>query len=130
MQQTLFAMERGVPASSDRPLKAGPIVHSALALWQQGKRDEALGMMENSIDRDASLLYVYAGLKGLWMADRILGEALSYLRAATEMRRDDPNLQPALEEVGQNLIAFNSSLLAAMTTLGANTGAYPGMGKR
>src|SRR5262245_57769581 len=129
MQQTLFAMKRGIPVLSDRALKAGPI-HSALALWQEGKRDEALEMIENGIDRDAGLLYFYAGLKGLWMAEQTVGEPLSYLRAATEMRKDAPNLQPALEEVGYNLIAFNSSLLEAMTTLKTNTGLYPGMGKR
>jgi hypothetical protein len=119
MQQTLFAMEREVPAAGDDALKASPVMLSALGLWRQGKRDESFAMIENSIDRDASLLYVYAGLKGLWVAESILGEALSYLRVATEMKSDDPDLQPVLEEAGQNLIAFNSSLLEAMTALGA-----------
>jgi hypothetical protein len=131
MQQALFAMERGIPASSGQALKASPVIHSALALWRHGKRDEAFGMIENCIDRDASLLYVYAGLKGLLMAEKTLGEALSYLRVATEMRSGDPNLQPSLEGAGQNLLAFNSSLLEAMTTLGVNTPlSYPGMRKR
>jgi hypothetical protein len=122
MQQALFALERQVPEIIQPSLnhsqdKAGPATLSALGLWQQGKRDEVLGMIEPWINDDASLLYVYAGLKGLWMAEQTLGEALSYLRVAAEMKADDPSLQPVLEEARQNLVTFNASLLDVVTTL-------------
>jgi hypothetical protein len=123
MQQTLFALETQVPERLQPSLrshsrdKAGPATLSALGLWQQGKRDEVLGMIEPWINDDASLLYVYAGLKGLWMAEQTLGEALSYLRVAAEMKADDPSLQPVLEEARQNLVTFNASLLDVVTTL-------------
>ena len=118
MQQTLFAMERGASASGEGQSKTSPVMLSALGPWQQGKRGEVLGMIEHGIDRDASLLYVYAGLKGLWMAEKTLGEALSYLRVAADMNADDPNIRPVLEEARQNLVTFNSILLDAVTTLG------------
>jgi hypothetical protein len=122
MQQALFALERQVPEMVQVSLKnhsqdAGPATPSALGLWQQGKRDEVLEMIEPWINDDASLLYVYAGLKGLWMAEQTLGEALSYLRVAAEMKTDDPSLQPVLEEARQNLVTFNASLLDVVTTL-------------
>ena len=118
MQQTLFAMERGASTSDEGRSKASPVMLSALGLWQQGKRDEVLGMIEHGIGRDASLLYVYAGLKGLWLAEKTLGEALSYLRVAADMKADDPNVRPVLEEARQNLVTFNTVLLDAVTTLG------------
>ena len=118
MQQTLFAMERGASASGEGQSKTSPVMLSALGLWQQGKRGEVLGMIEHGIDRDASLFYVYAGLKGLCMADKTLGEALSYLRVAADMNADDPNIRPVLEEARQNLVTFNTVLLDAVTTLG------------
>ena len=118
MQQTLFAMERGALASGEGQSKAGPVMLSAPGLWQEGKRDEVLGMIEHEIDHDASLLYVYAGLKGLWLAEKTLGEALSYLRVASDMKADDPNIRPVLEEARQNLVTFNTVLLDAVTTLG------------
>jgi hypothetical protein len=123
MQQTLFALDRQVPEIIQPSLrshsqdKAGPATLSALGLWQQGKRDEVLGMIEPWINDDASLLYVYAGLKGLWMAEQTLGEALSYLRVAAEMKTDDPSLQPVLEEAQQNLVTFNAALLDVVSTL-------------
>jgi hypothetical protein len=91
MQQALFALERQVPEMVQVSLKnhsqdAGPATLSALGLWQQGKRDEVLEMIEPWINDDASLLYVYAGLKGLWMAEQTLGEALSYLRVAAAIK--------------------------------------------
>jgi hypothetical protein len=121
MQQTLFAMERDVPAPGGHPFKGSPVMFSTLGLWPQGKWDEVFGMIENCLDSGASLFYLYAGLKGLWMAERTLGEALSYLRVAAEMKTDDPNLQPVLEEAGQNLVMFSSALSEAITSLGAPT---------
>jgi hypothetical protein len=121
MQQTRFAMERDVPAAGQHPFKGSPVMFSTPGLWRQGKRDEVFGMIENCLDSDASLFYLYAGLKGLWMAERTLGEALSYLRVAAEMKTDDPNLQPVLEEAGQNLVMFSSALSEAITSLGAPT---------
>lgn len=118
MQQTLFAVERDIPAG-EHSSKGSQVTLSALGLWRQGKRDEVFGMIENCQDIDANLFYLYAGLKGLWMAERTLGEALSYLRVATEMKADDPNLRPVLDEAGRNLVMFNSTLSQAMTTLGS-----------
>jgi hypothetical protein len=121
MQQTLFPREKEVPPATCEYLSKRAVVTSALRLWQKGRHEEALGIIENWICHDASLFYVYAGLKGLCLAERTLAQALGYLRLAVEMLPTDPNLQPALEETRHNLDIFNVAMLEAVTALGLPT---------
>jgi len=117
MQQTLFPRQKEVPVAREYSSKRASVT-SALSLWQQGRHEEALGIMENWICYDASLFYLYAGLKGLCLAERTLAQVLGYLRLAVEMLPSDPNLQTVLEETRHNLDTFNGAMLEAVTALG------------